>query len=514
MNTTIKEVLYSYKECVDLSEFERLDDTLYGYLNQNNERNDEVFDLCKKISDNIEKYACSKEFVCFLLSVMMRLKKDVAWTNRYLSTVLNGDFGADNWYYVWNQFKRLSLKKMVEMNEESRQMLDEMYQRSYQLFAGKLLQRTEKIPMDQRDEDCVVVLSIQLLGMYHAPTKTLSERVKWLKKLGKKVYIINTTEQYLSAGRVPLYDSAKGSIEESYRNAHTICFDEEESFDFLQLSEKMSIERKFRNALRVIQKLKPYYILSMGTGSMLADLLGNVIPTAGMALAFSTLPHTMNKMRILGRNLRAGEKELYKDIDVIESRFTFELQKQTHTFSRKEYEIPKDRFVLVVIGIRLDYEVDEAFAKLLCRACDDGCFVVFAGKFETYTDLTERYELLRQYSKFIGYCEDIQALMEICDLYVNPVRLGGGFSVIEAFAKGVPGVYTKNGDVYVSGGEDFAVDDIEEMYQAINRYCEDKAYYQEMAQKARKRAELMTSSEDAIREIDDQICNRVRTTYW
>ena len=104
--------------------------------------------------------------------------------------------------------------------------------------------------------------------------------------------------------------------------------------------------------------------------------------------------------------------------------------------------------------------------------------------------------------------------MEICDLYINPIRLGGGFSVIEAFAKGVPGVYTKTGDVFVSGGPDFAVNDLSEMKEQIERYRKDDAFYREMSAKAKDRAKLMTSSESAIRDLNDAIEQRVREKYW
>jgi len=58
--------------------------------------------------------------------------------------------------------------------------------------------------------------------------------------------------------------------------------------------------------------------------------------------------------------------------------------------------------------------------------------------------------ILWENSSFVGYCDDILALMELFDLYVNPNRMGGGFSVIEAFEKGVPGVYLPKGDVYAA----------------------------------------------------------------
>lgn len=86
--------------------------------------------------------------------------------------------------------------------------------------------------------------------------------------------------------------------------------------------------------------------------------------------------------------------------------------------------------------------------------------------------------------------------------------------MIEAFAKGVPGVYTKTGDVFVSGGPDFAVNDLSEMKEQIERYRKDDAFYREMSAKAKDRAKLMTSSESAIRDLNDAIEQRVREKYW
>ena len=67
----------------------------------------------------------------------------------------------------------------------------------------------------------------------------------------------------------------------------------------------------------------------------------------------------------------------------------------------------------------------------------------------------------------------------------------------------------KVGDVYTSGGENFAVDTYDDMYTEIIRYKKDKSYYDKMAQKGRERAKLMTSSVEAIRDIDEQICKRI-----
>ena len=163
----------------------------------------------------------------------------------------------------------------------------------------------------------------------------------------------------------------------------------------------------------------------------------------------------------------------------------------------------------MIVGIRLDYEITDRFLEMLSKACEQGVYIIFAGIYDTYNDKIQNYPLLKENSKFIGYCEDMLALMEICDLYVNPERVGGGFSVIEAFYKGKPGVYLKYGDVFAAGGADFAVDTLEDMYYTILKYKDDKEFYEAQHEKAKKRAAYMTSSVDAMRELVEAIIKKV-----
>lgn len=128
--------------------------------------------------------------------------------------------------------------------------------------------------------------------------------------------------------------------------------------------------------------------------------------------------------------------------------------------------------------------------------------------------MMKEYTILAKNSIFIGYCDDMLALMEICDLYVNPKRLGGGFSIIEAFEKGVPGVYLRTGDVYTAGGEEFSVKDFDEMTQMIEKYKNDREFYRLMSDKARKRARLMTSSLEAMRDLDGKIMGKLEKEFW
>ncbi len=447
-------------------------------------------------------------------SILMVLGKKASYINAYLNEVLeNSKTKAGSMYFVWNQFKRMSLKKLAVFDNKSSQLCDELYNRSYNGFESELKEYFVKISLEERDKNLVLISTIQFLDETHAPTRTVIERAKALKHLGKTVIIINTAEQYTMKNYLPIYSAGFGRVLEKYNNVNELKIGNDR-FPFIQMPEQSSIQYRMEIMIKLLQKYKPYYILSIGTGSMLADLCGNIVPCASMALAFSTFPKTMNKMKILGRNLYKEEKSLYIEDDIIESRFTFELKPQKGIFSREYKGLPEDRFILVVVGIRLEFEMTDGFMDMLEEVCSQGCYVVFAGIMDNYNKLMESYPVVSANSSFIGYCNDMLALMDICDLYVNPERLGGGFSIIEAFVKGKPGVYLKSGDVYTAGGESFAVDSFKEMAEQILKYKEDKDYYNSMSGLARERAKLMTSSEEAIADIDRQICERVESKYW
>lgn len=520
LNVSFMKKLWSMKNCENIEEFtsflyelDRLDIKSDRFLVRYWNCFCEILLYELEYTINVER--------CFyyklaIYSILMVLSRNATYTNKYLLEVLRSNkVKTGNMYFVWYQLKRMSLKKLIVSDKKSNLLKDELYEKIYNGYLLELDKFLVKIPLEERNKDLVMVLTIQFLDETHAPTKTVIERTNTLKKIGKEVVIVNTTEQYIIKGYLPMYNTGFGRVIGEYDNIHQVQI-MDNRFSFMQMPENSPMEYRMQVLSELLKKYKPYYILSIGTGSILADLCGNIVPCASMALAFSTLPKTKNKMKILGRKLSEEEKELYanEDIDIIESRFTFELKPQKNKFSRKEKGLPDGRFLLVVVGIRLEFEIDGNFMSMLSDVCSKGCYVVFAGVMDNYNSLVEEYPVVSANSSFIGYCDDILALMEICDLYVNPQRLGGGFSVIEAFSKGKPGVYLKSGDVYTAGGEDFAVSDFNEMSVQILKYKNDKDYYNKMSGLAKKRAEFMTSSKEAIEDIDRQICQRIEEKYW
>lgn len=104
-------------------------------------------------------------------------------------------------------------------------------------------------------------------------------------------------------------------------------------------------------------------------------------------------------------------------------------------------------------------------------------------------------------SIYMGTQSDVLAILDNIDLYVNPDRIGGGTSVIEAMYKAIPVITLNHGDVALGAGEEFCVNTYEEITESIFRYMNDIEYYRIMSQKAKERADYMLDSDEAFTEI-------------
>lgn len=103
-------------------------------------------------------------------------------------------------------------------------------------------------------------------------------------------------------------------------------------------------------------------------------------------------------------------------------------------------------FVLVTVGNRLTYDCSKEFvdfAVQLLLQHPDFIWVFAGGAVPDYL-LEERKRLFLGKRIIIrGYEEDLVALYHICDVYVNPMRKGGGLSVAWAMNEGLPVAMTK-----------------------------------------------------------------------
>jgi glycosyltransferase involved in cell wall biosynthesis len=130
--------------------------------------------------------------------------------------------------------------------------------------------------------------------------------------------------------------------------------------------------------------------------------------------------------------------------------------------------------------------------------------IAFVGVFTRYDDYCRDDQAICENTTYLGFQSDILAICEICDLYVNPRRSGGGTSCAEAMFMGLPVVTMNYGDVALAAGKDFIVETYAEMNQKIRRYANDKFFYAEMSKKARERAALLGDTRKSLEVIIDK----------
>lgn len=447
----------------------------------------------------------------FIYSYLMQVTMKERYYVGFLKLVLESKYlTGDNLFYIWNQCKRYSLARKVVGNQETTRLMKEIYHKAFQYYKEQLCEELHPIPNEERDRDAIVIFAIQFISERHAPTRTTLERCYTLgKRMSKKLILVNTIEQCTPHGGVNIYQSSIGNVIEEYSQIHSYRY-KDYDIPFFQPLDPMPSLAVVRELFKMIRSIKPYMIFSIGNGSIVADLCGQLVPHASIGVAFSKLATSKALFSVIGRKIREEEwgklyKEGYSKESIIESTFTFELSKKKTMFRRADFNLPEKAFLLVVVGIRLDSEVDDDFFEMLQKTYPWGTHVVFAGNFSRYEEFCNRHCDLKEHSTFIGYCNDILALMELCDLYINPRRLGGGFSIIEAFHEGVPGVTINTGDVAVAAGEEFCVRDYDEMTEVISRYIKDREFYNQMVQKGKEREMVVTDSPKAMQEILDKI---------
>jgi glycosyltransferase involved in cell wall biosynthesis len=156
---------------------------------------------------------------------------------------------------------------------------------------------------------------------------------------------------------------------------------------------------------------------------------------------------------------------------------------------RENYGIAEDRFVILLVGNRLEQEVTEDFLKKIYVMLEENPKAVIAvigncGALEKR--IAEAY---RRRVYFLGYTEELQKTMTIGDLFLNPPRQGGGTGAMYAILQEIPVVTLDNCDVQVNVGETFACDSTDSMISLVHQYCEDEAFMEKRKEACHQKAE-------------------------
>lgn len=385
-------------------------------------------------------------------------------------------------------------------------------------FKNQLSEYLLPINIDERDKKLVVVICDQYISKLHGPTKTTSDRCKILiEKYNKRVLLINTGEVLNRVGELPIYNQKIGNYIEGFENLEVVnwkgC-----DIPFFQCPKGMPDIDIYIYLLKALQKLKPYYVVSIGADGFFAQLVNYIVPVLTVGLCPSRITFTETACQTISRDLNNDDLQLLNNVNVkldsvIKSTFSSSCIEKTHSMNRKEIGVLENSIILCIVGGRLGIEMDEDFMQMLVEISylNPNVEYVVLGGFGNGISIENLpcYEQLAEKIHFCGMVKDILAYLELCDLYINPRRIGGGTSAVEALHVGVPVISTNFGDVAVNVGSDFIVSDYAEMISKVNQYIADNEYYKSQSIKAKERAEYLLDSDrhfiDTLKEFESRI---------
>ncbi|HHY74184.1 MAG TPA: glycosyltransferase [Bacillus bacterium] len=443
----------------------------------------------------------------FILSYLLHVFPNSSYLNKlYYITRTTKAFTKFEKYFLYWQNVRANFVNSNIGNADTGYLSRKLYREIYYGFLSEMNVEGKFIPRNERDNELVIIITAQFLGLNHAPTKTALDRAySLIKHLNKNVLIINTKELMTKSGATPFYNTIIGNVVQELEKVNSISY-KDVNIPYYQPNGMMPNSNEINNILQTIENRKPLCIVNIGGSSIVSDVCSKIVPVISIATVYSGLPTSEGQFHVIGRKLNEHDIEFlekfgFSEKNVIESTFTFDFKPQEHTFTRAQLNLPEKRFLITVIGARLDSEITTEFIEMLLKTTKEGAHIVFIGGFKKYDSYISLYPELKNTSTNLGFQEDVLALVELCDLYVNPQRAGGGSSAAEAMYKGLPVVTIHSGDVSVAAGSEFCVKNYLEMERKIHQYIRDQAYYQEMAKKARSRAEVLLSTDIEIENI-------------
>lgn len=114
--------------------------------------------------------------------------------------------------------------------------------------------------------------------------------------------------------------------------------------------------------------------------------------------------------------------------------------------SRAELGIAEEAILMIVVGARLKEEMSAAWSRQLAGLMlrrPDMTLMLVGGAVENPPGFAA---VPSHQLRILGHREDIGDLLALSDIYINPPRMGGGFSVAEAMAAGLPVLCLADGD--------------------------------------------------------------------
>ena len=333
----------------------------------------------------------------------------------------------------------------------------------------------------------VAVISPWLGDRTYPPGVMVANQCEVLAREGVEVYVFSCGEL-----QVPDMSLFRGS------HAHTLLAATDPQYWLNRLPEgtrlsvtdtRFSLLQRWRDILPAIAQFDPDGILLVGLYSPLAAALFAVRPVVGMS------SHTLPPLAPLDVWLSADEtlapgpvawSSAFPLPQVHFHPYRIKRPQGPWALTRNALGLAEDAVIWLTVGARLGQEISGAWAQRMIAELKRQPRVVWLlvggnGELPPALAAAPAAQL-----RVLALRPDIGGILQLSDIYVNPPRMGGGFSVAEAMAAGLPVVSFADSDGGDKVGE-LALADPEAYMQRLAALTASPALRAEVGQALRAR---------------------------
>lgn len=348
-------------------------------------------------------------------------------------------------------------------------------------------EKLKYIPYERRNRKKVIITARSILAESHAPTMIMCNLYNYLQQLGYDVIILvgymgkvqeeKRNDVYNYAVDNTLVETTQLFQTDHYGLCVNVCNIAFTTQGFYQ---------ELAMAVDYVRGVNPEFIIDVGGMNIIADVCSKFTTVCSYPCV-GTPVHSAAHVVIRCFHSEGEEERLYNSF-LSENQRVYELVTANElcaTGNADNNDIMSksgSKFVILVVGNRLDSEVSQEFMDVLNLVLDDepDVYVEFIGKCDKLQHSLKTHRNSGRYI-FKGFVKNLQNEMLAGDLFVNPQRRGGGTSAMLAIKNRTPVVTLGNCDVAL-WGEGFVCAKLQQYPEIIKRYIHDEEFMK--AQKA------------------------------
>ncbi|MGB3726672.1 MAG: hypothetical protein WA981_12955, partial [Glaciecola sp.] len=295
----------------------------------------------------------------------------------------------------------------------------------------------------------VAIISPQILGMRHAPSREAFSLALHLEhNFGCNAFIFNTNG-FAYTNQMGLLDPHISNIVEALKDAQVVKVDymqfKQQDVRLINFDGGAMSTRKLANILDTLAQLDIDAVIAHGENSLIQESIYGMLPSI-FATTGDVVPFAHSDAYFVPKHLfnethqRLAEEYKHTDDFLLESMLVTPEGKETGVVNKQDYGIANESFVYLVVGMRLHLEMCDEFIALCERliAHSSDIVIAFAGTRLLQLNTFFSEELIASSRVVQLGFQDLPKVSSMADVYLNPLRNGGGTSSQTAILNGLP----------------------------------------------------------------------------